>query len=87
MSTTIAAQMPVVAFCYGNTEQLDCLARLGLHTIGDMWQDLQSCTPPVSDSDLSRHWLLHPSVQRHFFDFDKLYRERGVVLGGAWPNQ
>ena len=22
-----------------------------------------------------------------FFDFDKLYRESGVVIGGAWPNQ
>ena len=33
---TIAAQMPVAAFCYGNKEQLDCLARLELYTIEDM---------------------------------------------------
>ena len=53
MSTTIAAQMPAVAFCYGNKEQLACLARLDLHTIGDMWRYIQGSTPPVHDSDLA----------------------------------
>ena len=48
----------------------------------------------MHDSDLSvaiqkRHGI---GVCTHrcigiFFDFDKFYRERGVVLGGMWPNQ
>ena len=86
--------MPVAAFCYGSKEQLDCLARLELHTIEDMWRYIQLSTPPVNDSDLSvvihkRHVIGFCTHRCNgiFFDFDKLYRERGVVLGGMWPNQ
>jgi hypothetical protein len=37
MSVT-TAQMLVTAFCYGNAEQLDCLARLNIKTMEDMWR-------------------------------------------------
>jgi hypothetical protein len=42
-----AAQMPVGAFCYGDKEQLDCLARLDLHSMGDMWRYIAASTPLV----------------------------------------
>ena len=51
-------------------------------------------TPLVEDANVplvihKRHviGLCTHRCNKLFFDFDKLYRERGVVLGGAWPNQ
>ena len=94
MSITIAAQMPVTAFCYGNKEQLDCLARRDIHTIQDMWQYIAAMTPPVEYANIplvihKRHVidLCTHRCNKLFFDSDKLYRECGVVLGGEWPNQ
>ena len=88
------AQKPVTAFCYGNKEQLDCLARLDIHTMEDMWRYIAGMTPPVEDANLAlvihkRHviGLCTHRCNKLFFDFDKLYRESGVVVGGAWPNQ
>ena len=86
--------MPVTAFCYGNAEQLDCLARLNIKTMEDMWRYIAASTPPVEDENLQlvihkRHviGLCTHRCKKLFFDFDKLYRERGVVVGGEWPNQ
>ena len=57
----------------------------------DMWQYIHASTPLVNDSDLSvvihkRHVIGFCTHRCNgiFFDFDKLYRERGVVLGGMW---
>ena len=93
MSVT-TAQMPVTAFCYGSAEQLDCLARLNIKTMEDMWRYIAESTPPVEDANVplvihKRHviGLCTHRCNKLFFDFDKLYRERGVVVGGAWPNQ
>ena len=90
MSITTAAQMPVTSFCYGNKKQLECLARLDIHTMQDMWQYIAARTPPVEDANVpfviyKRHviGLCTHRCNTLFFDFDKLYRERGVVLGGA----
>ena len=88
MSITYAAQMPVTAFCYGSKQQLDCLARLDIHTIQDMWQYIAASTPAVEDANVplvihKRHviGLCTHRCKKLFFDFDKLYRERGVVVG------
>ena len=93
MSIT-TAQMPVTAFCYGSAEQLECLARLNIKTMEDMWRYIAASTPPVEDANVAlvihkRHviGLCTHRCNKLFFDFDKLYRERGVVVGGAWPNQ
>ena len=93
MSVT-TAQMPVAAFCYGSAEQLDCLARLNIKTMEDMWRCIAASTPPVEDANVAlvihkRHviGLCTHRCNKLFFDFDKLYREHGVVVGGAWPNQ
>lgn len=90
----LRSQMPVAAFCYGSKKQLDCLARLELYTIEDMWRYIQILTPPVHDSELSvvihkRHAIGFCTHRCNgiFSDFDKLYREHGVVIGGRWPNQ
>ena len=71
MSITYAAQMPVTAFCYGSKQQLDCLARLDIHTIQDMWQYIAASTPAVEDANVplvihKRHVIglcLHSPVQ------------------------
>ena len=86
MSVTIA-QMPVTAFCYGSAEQLECLARLNIKTMEDMWRYIAASTPPVEDANVplvihKRHviGLCTHRCNKLFFDFDKLYRERGVVV-------
>ena len=86
--------MPVTAFCYGNAEQLDCLARLNIKTMEDLWRYIAASTSPVEDANVQlvihkRHviGLCTHRCKKLFFDFDKLYRERGVVVGGEWPNQ
>ena len=93
MSTT-TAEMSVTAFCYGNAEQLDCLARLNIKTMEDMWRYIAASTPPVEEANVplvihKRHviGLCTHRCNKLFFDFDKLYRKRGVVVGGEWPNQ
>ena len=94
MSITIAAQMHVTDFCHGNKEQLDCLARLDIHTMEDMWLYIAVMTPLVEDANEplvihKRHviGLCTHRCNKLCFDFDKLYQERGVVVGGEWPNQ
>ena len=51
-------------------------------------------TPPVKETNIPlvihKQHVIGLCTHRYnkiFFDFDKLYRERGVVVGGAWPNQ
>ena len=52
-----AAQMPVGAFCYGDKEQLDCLARLDLHSMGDMWRYIAASTPLVDEANLPQLFI------------------------------
>ena len=77
-----------------HVEDGPCLARLNLHDMEDMWRYIAASTPPVEDANVQlvihkRHviGLCTHRCKKLLFDFDKLYRERGVVVGGAWPNQ
>ena len=89
-----ATQLPLTRFCYGTRAQLECLSRFGVRCVEDLWRHIAATTSPVEEANLplvvhKRHvigFCTH-RCRGIFFDFGKLYREAGVVAGGAWPNQ
>ena len=91
----MASTKHINEFCYGSSEQLRCFERMHIRTMEELWSCIASTMPPVPES-LPAHIVAYKKhvigfmkhrCQGIFFDFDKLYRERGTTIGGKYPNQ